>query len=498
LALARSLAPEGDLVMELLRRQGECLDMEGRHEEAHRVLTSALELCHQVGDEHETAVTLRCMGINSSQLGCWTRSLLQLEQALTELKKLAAAHEAMIAGYHLARLLVKQLDTGNAPHSRKQVLDRAWEAALDAQQRNKNLDTSCLAEELKELVNELARRRLLNGAAPHRAPAPAAGRRLSDRVVAVSRSMQQLLRQCDGFATSDCAVLIQGEGGSGKELLARRIHESSPRANATLVRISCAASDEALLARQLFGQAEPRPDDPRRVAEGLVARAEGGTLLLSNIDEMPRPLQAEIVHLLNDATYRPLGDSREHEANVRIIATSSRELASLVRDNLFRPDLHFKLRLMAVQVPPLRSRPEDAMPLLDHFLTRLEGSPLTARELFDFSSLEEFATYDWPGGASELEAIAQRAWLNRNLGRPIVLRQIPGPSGQVLEFAEEDEQPNGATTGEAPIRHSSGMTWASLNSLISKAGGNKARAARNLGVSRITLYRWLKQLKPQD
>lgn len=498
LALARSLAPDGDLVMELLRRQGECLDLEGRHEEAHRVLNSALELCHRVGDEHETAVTLRCLGVNSSHLGCWTRSLLQLEQALVELKKLAAAQEAMIAGYHLARLLVRQLDTGNARHSRKQVLDRAWETALNAQQLNRSLDTPFLADELRELVNELARRRLLTGKTSQRTPAPARARTLSDRVVAASRSMQQVLRQCDGFATSDCAVLIQGECGSGKELLARRIHESSPRGRQTLVRISCATSDETLLARQLFGQAEPRPDDPRRVASGLVARAEGGTLLLSNIDELPRPLQAEIVHLLNDAKYRPLGDSREQDANVRVIATTSRELAPLVRDNLFRPDLHFKLRLMALQVPPLRSRPEDAMPLLDHFLTRLEGSPLTARELFDFSSLEEFATYDWPGGAAELEAIAQRAWLNRNLGRPVVLRQITGPAGRILEFAEDADVNRITAAGETPLRHSSGMTWTSLNSLIRKAGGNKARAARNLGVSRITLYRWLKQLKPQD
>ena len=184
--------------------------------------------------------------------------------------------------------------------------------------------------------------------------------------------------------------------------------------------------------------------------------------------------------------------------NVRIIATSSRDLANLVREERFRPELHFRLRLMAIQVPPLRSRPEDTMPMLDYFLSRLEGSTLTARTLFDFPSLEELAAYDWPGGAAELESIAQRAWLNRNLGRTIALCKVEGPAGAVLEFTEEDRpapDPDGSTVCR---RHPSGMTWSSLNSLIRKTGGNKARAARNLGISRITLYRWLKQLKPQD
>lgn len=496
LALARTLAPDGDLVMELLRRQGECLDLEGRHEEAHHVLNSALEMCRTVGDEHESAVTLRCLGVNAAQLGCWPRAIVQLEQSLTELHRLVAAHETMIAGYHLARLLIRRQDTGNAPGGREQNLDRAWEAALDARQANRTLETPCLADELRELIGELARRRLFEGAPPRKPAAFSGDRALARRVVAVSRAMQGILRQCDGFATSDCPVLIQGECGSGKELLARRIHEHSPRAGHTLIRISCATSEEGMLTRQIFGHA-PEPDEGGggHIVEGLVARAKGGTLLLANIDEMPRPLQAQLVRLLNDGVYRPLGAAHEEKTEVRIVATTTRNLGALARENHFRPDLHFKLRLMTVQVPPLRSRPEDAIPLLDHFLTRLEGSTLTARMLFDFPSLEEMSTYDWPGGAAELESIAQRAWLNRNLGRPIVLRQVPGPAGAVLEFVEEGAEPE---PDDVPRRHPSGMTWSSLNAMVRRAGGNKARAARNLGISRITLYRWLKQLQPKD
>lgn len=491
LAAARSLAPEGDLVMELLRRQGECLDLAGRHEEAHHVLGAALEQCRRVGDEHETAVTLRCLGINSAHLGCWPRAMVQLEKSLGELRRLQARHEAMVTGYHLARLLLRQLDTGNATRSRQHVLERAWEIALGAREAHSRVETPQLGAELKDLVNDLARRRLA-GEPTVRRPGPfSASRVWSSRVVAVSQSMQHVLKQCDGFATSDCAVLITGETGSGKELLARRIHEHSRRGSQPLLRISCATSSEEMFARQLYGQASVNA-----VGEGLLGKANGGTLVLANIDELPLSLQPDIVRLLSEGVYRPLGGPAEQKVDVRVVATSSRDLGEQVKEGLFRPDLHFKLRLMAVQVPPLRTRPEDAMPLLDHFLTHLEGSTLTARALFDFHSLQELATYDWPGGTAELESVAQRAWLNRNLGRPVALRQVGAPSGTVLEFIEEC--PTGEQQGENAGPHPSGMTWASLNTLIRRAGGNKARAARNLGVSRITLYRWLKQLKPQD
>ncbi|MBU8871002.1 MAG: sigma 54-interacting transcriptional regulator [Gemmatimonadales bacterium] len=489
LSLARSLAPEGDLVMELLRRQGECLDLEGHHEQAQHVLNSALEYCGRVGDEHEAAVTLRCLGINSANLGRWSRAILQLEQARDELKKLGAHHETMVAGYHLARLLIRRLDTGNATMGKDKVLDRAWEIALSARQENLDLDTTYLAAELKDIVNDLARRRHLQAETSPKTAGFSAERAPSTRIVAVSRAMQQVLRQSDGFAACDNPVLISGECGSSKELLACRIHENSPRGKKSLVRVSCAASNEDLLAHQLFGQTE---------AQGLVTKAQDSTLLLANIDELPNQLQDKIVRLMTHGSFQPTGDSGDHQANVRIIATSSRDLGLLVREKRFRPDLYFRLRLMTIQVPPLRSRPEDTMPLLDHFLSRLEGSTLSAHALFDFPSLEALTTYDWPGGTAELESIAQRAWLNRKLGRAVALQIDTGSAGSILEFAGDDPGPAGPGHFIPPKRHPSGMTWSSLNSLIVRTGGNKARTARNLGVSRITLYRWLKQLKPQD
>ena len=277
------------------------------------------------------------------------------------------------------------------------------------------------------------------------------------------------------------------------QLLARRLHESSPRGAKPLVRVCCTATAVDVLARELFGRAKPGPRG-REYTPGLVAQAEGGTLLLTGIGDLPRELQGKVLRLIQDHIYRPVEDARDHPANVRVIATSDVDLAPLVEQGRFRPDLLFRLRLMNVRVPALRERPEDIMPLLDHFLTRLEGSTQTARSLFDFQALEGMALHHWPGNVAELELVAQKAWLNRDLGRPRLLRRIESAAGSRLEFQEEypvmgSPQDRKGTTG-----HPSGMTLGSLNTLIKRAGGNKAQVARNLGISRMTLYRWLGQL----
>jgi DNA-binding NtrC family response regulator len=205
--------------------------------------------------------------------------------------------------------------------------------------------------------------------------------------------------------------------------------------------------------------------------------------------------------LLSNGSYRSLGDSRDRRANVRIIATNSTDLKEAVLIGRFRPDLHFKLTLMTVRVPALRDRREDTMPLLDHFLTKLEGSTLTARSLFDFRALEALAIHHWPGNIAELESVAQRAWLNRDLGQSVHLRRVEGKSGPNLEFIfPENPRPDSGAGASAVIdRHiGGGMTWSSLNALIDRAGGNKSHVARNLNISRVTLYRWLDRLDPKS
>jgi DNA-binding NtrC family response regulator len=157
---------------------------------------------------------------------------------------------------------------------------------------------------------------------------------------------------------------------------------------------------------------------------------------------------------------------------------------------------------MSVPVPPLRQRTEDLIPLLEHFLARLEGSSLKARSLFDFQALEAMALHQWPGNVSEVEAVAQQAWMNRNLGQPVVLRRIEGSVRSTLEFSDQPDKPRARAAASLETvqdngSHPSGMTWSALMALIERADGNKSKVARHLGISRITLYRWLEQLQPK-
>lgn len=497
--VARQLAPRGDLVMELMRREGECLDLEGQHEEALHVLNDALHLCREVGDRFETAVTLRCLGINAANLGRWKQGVDHLRSSLEGLSALGAQHETMVARYHLAQVMLRQIDTGNAGVQTTRILEQAWQMGLAAQQAAAELAPGPLGAQIDDLVSSLARRKFAGQEKASKPGVFSTRRAPSSRVIATSVAMQEVLRRCDGFACYDNPVLIYGESGTGKELLARRIHEISARGSKPFIRVTCAASSPSVLAREIFGQLTTRDGRPE-LLPGLLAQAEGGTLLLTGIEDLPRQLQDKLMHLFQESVYRAEGDARDRRCNVRIIATTRDDLGALVAQGRFQANLHFRLRLMAVPVPPLRQRTEDLIPLLEHFLARLEGSTLKARSLFDFQALESLALHQWPGNVAEVEAIAQQAWVNRNLGRPVVLRRVEGPVYSTLEFSDQVEtQPaSTASIGDQVEKtsHPSGMTWSALMALIERADGNKSKVARHLGISRITLYRWLDQLQP--
>ncbi len=492
LGIARGLAPRGDLVMELKRRQGECLDLEGRHIDAQAILNEALEIGNAVDDIYEIAVIRRCLGVNAANLGRWELATKHLEQSLTSLRGMRARHEAMLSARHLAGALLRRMDSGQPGSGRARILETAWLTALQAQQLHQELETSQLRDEISGLIEEITRRRQTppRGAS---SPEKFSCRRLpATRVVAVSDGFRQVLQRCDGFSRYKNPVLLQGENGTGKELLARRIHETSPRGSAPLVTIHCASAAPDDLAREIFGAAPGGASHLKRGLPGLVDQAEGGTLLMQGIEDLPRELQGAILRLIQEGIYRPVGDGREHQANVRILATTETDLALQADKGFFRQDLYFRLKQMHVVVPPLRDRTEDIVPLLDHFLTRLSGHTLTVRDLLDLPGLEALTTHHWPGNTAELEAVAQQIWLSRDMGGAVRLRRRETAGGGTIELSES----RASAQNEGLIDHHSGMTWTSLNALIARAGGNKAKVARNLGISRITLYRWLDQLNP--
>ncbi len=493
LGVARALAPRGDLVMELLRRRGECLDLEGDHIEANAVLTEAAAIGKAVDDRFEIAAIRRCLGLNAANLGRWQLATDHLEASLRELRDMRARHEAMLSAYHLARTLLRRIDAGQAGAAADRLLETAWQAALQARQWEQELGVGPAPAQVGTLVRDISRRRHLAEDGMDAAPAVRPGFARSTRVIAVSETLRQVLQRCDGFSRYKNPVLLEGESGTGKELLARRIHETSPRGSVPLVVINCASASPEALAREIFGTAPGGAPHVRRRMPGLVNQAEGGALLLKNIEDLPRDLQGRILRFIQEGVYRPVGDGRERLANVRVLATCEADLAKRTEQGFFRQDLYFRLKQMHVAVPPLRERSEDIVPLLDHFLSRLDAAhDFTARQVLDLPGLEALVGHAWPGNAVELEALAQQIWVNRQQGRPCRLRLRDTAHGRLLELVEG---PRRAGSGRGD--HPSGMTWNSLVALIERAGGNKARVARNLGISRVTLYRWLDQLNPE-
>lgn len=476
MGLARRLAPRGDLVLELLRREGECLDLEGRHADALRVLDEALGLAHEVGDRYETAIIHRCLGLNAAHLGRLPVARRELEEASGELMAMTARHEAMICDYHLARVLGRAPAGAGLHGVGPDALAVAWRSALRAQQASQDLGVPGLAGEIGAVVSELSRLRLRDEATQPLWQTFSSRRARATRVVAVSTAQQQAVRRCDGFARHNGPVLLLGEEGSGRAALARRLHESGPRGSQPFVRLDCAGGDTATLAWELEGEAGDGTG-------GLLTHAAGGTLLLAGIEALPPALQMETLRLIRDGVWRLRQQGREEPLDVRVMATAGDGLAALADAGRFRPDLYFRLRLMTVRVAPLRERRQDVLPLLDHFLTRLEGSTLMARSVFDVAALATLAEHHWPGNVAELEALAQEAWLQRRQGLAVVLRR--------------DEADNCLVIGDGdtpPDHRAPRLSRAALQSLIEHTGGNKARAARQLGVSRMTLYRWLRQI----
>jgi len=298
-------------------------------------------------------------------------------------------------------------------------------------------------------------------------------------LVARSRGMRSLLARARTLARSSDAVLLRGESGSGKALLAGVIHALSPRATGPFVRVNCAALPETLFARELFGAARGAlagADGPR---DGLVRAADGGSLFLDEIGEMPLALQAELLRVLQDGVLHRAGERRRSvRVDVRVIATTNLDLESAVRAGAFRKDLHDHLVARSLRVPPLRERPEDLPPLLEQLLRR-SGAAHEAR--FAPEAEQALRSYDWPGNVRELASAVQHA---------LVLAEGPELGLTHLPVALQDHWRHAAGRARsAPIVSATleEIERHCIEQALRKTGYHRTRAAALLGITRRTL-----------
>ncbi len=302
-----------------------------------------------------------------------------------------------------------------------------------------------------------------------------------------SEGMRRVRRLILDLADSVASVVIQGETGTGKEIIAQALHATSRISDGPFIAVNCAAMPAGLLESELFGHARGAFTDAKTATKGLLVQANGGTLLLDEIGELPLALQPKLLRALQERTVRPVGDHREIPFNCRLIVAASQDLEVEVKAKRFREDLYYRLDVVRIVVPPLRARGADILLLARHFLKRFAGRSRGAVTLSAAASAKLVA-YNWPGNVRELENCMERALaLTRqaelavaDLPERIQLYEPPGVE-RVLAVAAGVE--SAGSLFDAERSH--------VLRTVEQLGGNKTRAAALLGIDRRTLYRRL-------
>ncbi|MBI3402191.1 MAG: sigma-54-dependent Fis family transcriptional regulator [Acidobacteria bacterium] len=310
-----------------------------------------------------------------------------------------------------------------------------------------------------------------------------------ERVVSRSTRMRAVFDRANAASRSDTPVLIVGETGTGKELIARAIHANSRRSKRPFVPINCAALPRDLVESEIFGHRRGAFSGAFADHAGLFVAAHGGSLFLDEIGELPLDVQAKLLRVLQDGDVRPVGGLESRRVDVRIIAASNRSLAEM-RDNRMRQDLFFRISVLVIEIPPLRERREDLPLLLAHFLGVMRGRGVRHIEGIDPQALDVLADYAFPGNVRELENMLE--------GIAVVL-----PPDRATIRAEDLRAwlrrrgaPVGNRTSDAtgvPLNLNDLEKWA-IREALQQAHGNKSKAAQMLGISRDTLYRKLHEL----
>jgi two-component system response regulator AtoC len=305
-----------------------------------------------------------------------------------------------------------------------------------------------------------------------------------DEVIAESKVMRDLLELSSKVAAHDTTVLLTGDSGTGKEVFAQAIHRMSSRSSKGFVAVNCAAIPEHLLESELFGHVKGAFTGATSDRLGLVAEADGGTLLLDEIGEMPLALQAKLLRFLEGGEIRRVGDERNRHVDIRLIAATAKSLETAVREKEFRDDLYYRLNVVHIHIPPLRERPEDVPALVAHF------AQSTARRLnrpvsITPKALAMLTAHHWPGNVRELRNAIERAAVLSETGR-LDCSDFGLLASAAIDAPTFDLNGNGSEMALKPQVEA--LEKAAISRGLAAAGGNRREAAKLLGVSLRTLF----------
>ncbi len=305
------------------------------------------------------------------------------------------------------------------------------------------------------------------------------GQRWMGEIIGTSKEMKEVLTKVNQVAPTEATVLIEGESGTGKELIARAIHQGSPRRERPFIPINCSSFPETLLESELFGYEQGAFTGADKGRKGLFEAAHQGTLFLDEIGDMPRSLQGKLLRALQEGEVRRLGSTNPIKVQVRIVTATNQQIEVLVAQGILRDDLFYRLNVVRIPIPPLRERRDDIVPLAHHFLEIYRKR--AQREITGFApeAIQAMLNHLWPGNVRELENAVERG---------VILARSPFITKQDLSLGLP--LPEGRSGGKGTLKE---LQRHHILSALERHGGNQAKAARELGIGRNTLWRRLKE-----
>ena len=458
--LASILAPHGDLMMEAARRRGEAQAGLGDTTGAIRDLNRAIDICRSRGEKRELALSQRALVLVSSDAAT------QFAKVVRDV--LDTLHDV---GDHFeyARTVCLALENTAAPNLPRWIV----EPLATAQHYFAAMNLHSWQRRIQSATGDATRR--ASASKPH----------YDTQLINQSQAFARTMAQAQLAASSADPVLIQGETGAGKEVIARLIHSSSDRRDRTFVAINCGAIPENLVESELFGHARGAFTGAGSDKPGLLEAASGGAALLDEIVDLPMQAQVKLLRFLDSGEFRRVGETKARRSDVRIFASTNRDLLGLVEDGKFRSDLYYRLDVFKVHIPPLRQRREDILPLATQFLfeaARGGPAPTVSGNLSDW-----FLSYEWPGNVRQLRNLCRYMFVRAWGGDCVDVEHLPGDLRSLPAHA-------GAAQMSTFERERDDLERNQITRALHETHGNISRAALLLGVGRNGLSRRIRTL----
>ena len=311
------------------------------------------------------------------------------------------------------------------------------------------------------------------------------GRHQFGNLLGQNPKMQEVYNLVEAISDTDANVLIQGETGTGKELVARAIHYNSSRSSKPFVKVDCAALTETLLESELFGHVRGAFTGATRDRDGRFRTADGGTIFLDEIANVPKSLQVKLLRALQDSEFEPVGGDQTIKVNVRVIAASNEDLGKLAQEGRFRPDLYYRINVVRVSLPPLRERRDDIPLLALHFMEKYREKNRRQVKSITPAAMTRLLAYEWPGNVRELENAMERAVILAK-GEAVSVADLP-PFHEPAPVAEAAG--GGGLLSDAVAE----AEKRAILDALERCNGDKEQAAKELGISRASLYSKIKR-----